>query len=241
MNNACKFTASGGQIWLTVDFVDASELVIRVRDSGVGIAADEIGKVFTMFEQGDKSLERSATGLGIGLSLVKTLTELHGGTVEATSAGVGHGSEFTVRLPVARIAESAPAEPASLAATSLPPLRILVVDDNRDSADMLGTLLTFGGHKTSTANDGLSAIEAAEKFQPDVILMDIGLPGLNGYEAARRVRERLADKKPILVALTGWGQDADRRRSEEAGFDAHLVKPVDHQVLVRLLKELLHT
>ena len=144
----------------------------------------------------------------------------------------------SVRLPIAAETDSPTAQTTTTEPAAIPPLRILIVDDNRDSADMLATLLTFSGHQTCTANDGLAAVDAAANLQPDVIFMDIGLPGLNGYEAARRIRELQRDKKPVLVALTGWGQDADRRRSESAGFDAHLVKPVDDSVLGKLLEEL---
>jgi CheY-like chemotaxis protein len=254
LNNACKFTAHGGHIWLTVDCVETPQaegaderpigggphVAIHVRDTGIGIAADQLGHVFNLFAQGDTSLERSATGLGIGLTLVKTLTEMHGGTVDARSRGVGQGSEFIVRLPLAANTDSPIAQATTTEPVVIPPLRILIVDDNRDSADMIATLLTFGGHETHTANDGLAAVDAAANLQPDVIFMDIGLPILNGYEAARRIRERQSDKKPVLVALTGWGQDADRRRSESAGFDAHLVKPVDDTRLGKLLVDL-HT
>jgi CheY-like chemotaxis protein len=191
-----------------------------------------------MFAQVDTSLERSMAGLGIGLTLVKTLAEMHGGTVDARSAGVGQGSEFIVRLPIAAETNSPTFQPTRTERSVIPPLRILIVDDNRDSADMLATLLTFSGHETYTANDGLAAVDRAANLQPDVIFMDIGLPVLNGYEAARRIRELQCDKKPVLVALTGWGQDADRRRSESVGFDAHLVKPVDDRVLDKLLVEL---
>ncbi len=252
LNNACKFTPPGGHIWFTVDRVESSptgrsaetpigvvpEVAIRVRDTGIGIAAEQLGGIFNMFAQVDTSLERSMAGLGIGLTLVKTFAEMHGGTVDARSAGVGQGSEFIVRLPIA--ADTGP--PTSQATTTersvIQPLRILIVDDNHDSADMLATLLTFSGHETYTANDGLAAVDRAANLQPDVIFMDIGLPVLNGYEAARRIRELQCGKKPLLVALTGWGQDADRRRSESAGFDAHLVKPVDDRVLGKLLVEL---
>ena len=251
LNNACKFTPRGGHIWFTVDRVESPaerpaetpigvgpEVAIRVRDTGIGIAADQMGRVFNLFAQVDTSLERSVTGLGIGLSLVKTLTEMHGGIVDVSSPGVGLGSEFIVRLPIAAETDSPTAQATTTEPAAIPPLRILIVDDNRDSADMLATLLTFSGHETCTANDGLAAVDAAANLQPDVIFMDIGLPVLNGYEAARRIRELQCDKKPVLVALTGWGQDADRRRSESAGFDAHLVKPVDDRVLGKLLVEL---
>jgi len=252
LNNAAKFTEPGGHIWLTVeesmdstpgDVEGAShqsvpQIVIRVRDTGVGIAPDRLNSIFDMFTQIDRSLERSAAGLGIGLTLVKTLVEMHGGTVEAISSGIGHGSEFVVRLPIivdALPPSAMPPLPQSVAT----PLRILVVDDNLDSADMIAILLKFGGHETHTAHDGMAAVEEADRLDPDVIVLDIGLPRLNGYEAARRIRKRKGNGRPLLVALTGWGQDEDRDRSKEAGFDAHLVKPVDEAALRKLLGELL--
>jgi CheY-like chemotaxis protein/two-component sensor histidine kinase len=240
LNNACKFSDRGGHIWLTVERTEAS-VAIRVRDDGIGIAADERSRIFDMFTQGDTALERAMTGLGIGLTLVNTLTQMHGGTVDVASAGIGQGSEFIVRLPImvgeiATVpAHAMPREPALTAKA----LRILIVDDNRDAAGMLAMLLKFSGHETHMAHDGVEAVDAATKLQPDVILLDIGLPRLNGYEAARKIREQQEHpRRPLLVAVTGWGQDEDRRRTEEAGFDAHLVKPVDEAALVRLLDDL---
>jgi PAS domain S-box-containing protein len=242
LNNACKFTERGGHIWLTVELGEepaAPHVVIRVRDTGIGIAADQIERVFDIFRQGDTSLERSSAGLGIGLTLVKALTELHGGSVGVSSDGVGHGSEFVVRLPTAVETNLPSSRPRATESAATTPLRILIVDDNRDSADMLAMLLKYCGHETYTAHDGLAAVEAATTIEPDVILLDIGLPVLNGYEAARKIRElQSLTHPPLLVALTGLGQDEDRRRSEDAGFDAHLVKPVDDAVLNRLLAEL---
>ena len=251
LNNACKFTERGGHIWLTVEREEESgatlgegalvrfpQLAIRVRDTGVGIAADQLEHVFEMFTQVDRSLERSLSGLGIGLTLVRTLTEMHGGTVEVHSEGVGQGSEFVVRLPLAEPPAAASPRPTPTQSVPTTPLRVLIVDDNRDSAEMLATLLRFSGHETFAAHDGLEAVEAAARLDPDVILLDIGLPVLNGYEAARRIREQQGQtRRPLLVALTGWGQEEDRRRSRESGFDAHLVKPVDHDVLGELLAE----
>jgi PAS domain S-box-containing protein len=250
LNNACKFTPRGGHIWLIVERGDqaaadasmtastrvAQHVVIRVRDTGIGIGAEQLEQVFDMFTQGDTSLERSLTGLGIGLTLVKTLTEMHGGTVAVSSDGVGRGSEFVVRLPIAVDADGRSTQPTATASVASTPLRILIVDDNRDSVDMLATLLKLTGHETFIAHDGLSAMDAATLCDPDVILLDIGLPGLNGYEVARRIRgQQRESRRPLLVALTGWGQGEDRRRSKEAGFDAHMVKPVDEGVLRRLL------
>jgi CheY-like chemotaxis protein len=251
LNNACKFTTRGGHIWLTVEQMGASEsdganrppigcvphVAIRVRDTGVGIAADQLEHVFNMFAQLDTSLDRSVGGLGIGLTLVKTLTEMHGGTVEASSPGVGQGSEFILRLPLAAKTDSPIARATAAAAPAIPPIRILVVDHNRDSAEMMATLLTFGGHEIHMANDGLAAVDAATNLQPDVIFLDIGLPTLNGFEAARRIRARQFGKRPLLVAVTGWSEDVDRRRSEGAGFDAYLVKPIDDRLIGQVLAE----
>jgi len=243
LNNACKFTDHGGRIWLTVERGDtssglAASVVIRVRDTGIGIAADQRSHIFDMFTQGDTALERAVTGLGIGLTLVKTLTEMHGGTVDVISAGLGHGSEFIVRLPiVAR--ESATAPPRFVSRQPARPakgLRILIVDDNQDAASMLAMLLELNGYETHMAHDGVDAVETAAAIRRDVILLDIGLPRLNGYEVARKIRQQPG--RPLLVALTGWGQEEDRRRTEDAGFDAHLVKPVDEAALGKLLDDL---
>src|SRR4030095_12068039 len=196
LSNACKFTGKGGQIWLTVEVGSVGpqspgEILIRVRDTGIGIAADQLDRVFDMFVQLDTSLERSVSGLGIGLTLAKNLVELHGGTMEVHSAGAGQGSEFVVRLPVlAEVPKPPTPEPASSELKTAPSRRILVVDDNEDSAESLTILLSLAGHKTHTAHDGLEAFEAAETFKPDVILLDIGLPKLNGYEVAHKIREK---------------------------------------------------
>lgn len=237
LNNACKFNDKGGRIWLTVER-DGGQAVIRVRDSGIGIAADQLPRIFDLFMQVDTSLERSVSGLGIGLALVKTLVEMHGGTVEVHSEGVGRGSEFVARLPA--LVESAQ-PPLELSNSKPPPMtsrRILVVDDNRDSATSLAMLMELTGNETHTAHDGEEAVEAAATFRPDVILLDIGLPKLNGYEAGRKIRQQPWSKGMVLVALTGWGQEEDRQRSREAGFDGHLVKPVDLSDLEKLLAEL---
>lgn len=235
LNNACKFTDQGGHIGLAVER-DGEQAVIRVRDDGIGIAPDQLPRLFGMFTQVDTSLERTRDGLGIGLTLVKTLVEMHGGTVEGHSEGPGHGSEFVVRLPVVRD------EPRPLASLIVPPpattgRRVLIVDDNHDGADSLALLLQFSGHQTETAHDGLQAVAAAERFRPDAVLLDIGLPKLNGYEVCRRIREQPWGRRVLLVALTGWGQEADRQRSSEAGFDTHVVKPVDPKVILQLLAQ----
>ncbi len=238
LNNACKFTERGGHIGLTVER-EGGQVVIRVRDTGMGIAADELPRIFEMFTQVDTSLERTQSGLGIGLTLVRELVEMHGGTVEAHSAGIGQGSEFVVRLPIlVETPEAPPPEPTVSEPTPTTAHRILVVDDNRDSAESLAILLTLTGNETHTAYDCLEAVEAAATFKPDVVLLDIGLPKMNGFEAARKIRQQPWGKKIVLVTVTGWGQEEDRQKSREAGFDGHLVKPVDHAALMKLLAEL---
>jgi len=199
------------------------------------MTVEQLPRVFEIFMQADTSLQRPQDGLGLGLTLVKNLVEMHAGTVEAHSAGVGQGSELVVRLPLLSGARSViQTSPGVDPATTIQ-RRILVVDDNQDSADSLAMLLKLSGHEVHIAHDGVEAVEGAAALQPEVILLDIGLPKLNGYEAARLIRER--HRAITLVALTGWGQDQDRRRSQEAGFDAHLVKPVDFSALTKLLAE----
>jgi CheY-like chemotaxis protein len=239
LNNACKFTDPGGHVRLALER-DGGTAVIRVRDDGIGIAAEQLSHVFEMFVQADTSLERSRDGLGIGLTLVRTLVEMHGGTIEVHSEGLGRGSEFVVRLPVLPAKTESPAkepvreqEPATAARR-----RILIVDDNPDGAESLATLLALRGHETRTARDGLEALDVAERFRPDAMLLDIGLPKLNGYEVCRRIRQEAWGRDLLMVAVTGWGQDEDRDRSLDAGFDTHLVKPVDSRVLTELLASL---
>ena len=235
LNNACKFTDKCGHISLTVER-EGDEAVLRVVDTGIGIAADQMPQIFEMFTQLDTSLERSVGGLGIGLALVKKLVELHDGTLEAHSAGLGQGSEFVVRLPIlADVANSPFLELSNADAAPRTGRRILVVDDNRDSAVSLAMLLKLTGNETQIAYDGLEAVAAAAAFRPDVVLLDIGLPKLNGYEVARKIREQPWGNGMVLVGLTGWGQEEDKRRSREVGFDHHLVKPLDLAVLEKLL------
>ncbi|HVK19446.1 MAG TPA: PAS domain S-box protein [Fimbriiglobus sp.] len=236
LTNAVKYTERGGQIWLTAER-QGGDAVVRVKDTGVGIPGEKLPRLFEMFFQVDRTLERSQGGLGIGLSLVRRLVELHGGRVDARSEGVGKGSEFIVRLPVL-VEKSIPPqsqEPGGNGRTKTTARRILVVDDNRDSADSLAMLLRLTGHEVHAAYDGVEGVEAAERVRPEVVLLDIGMPGLNGYDACRRIRGQEWGKDVMLIATTGWGQDEDRRRTGEAGFDAHLVKPVDPQALMRLL------
>jgi CheY-like chemotaxis protein len=240
LNNACKFTDTGGKISLSLRKEDG-EAVLRVKDSGIGIAPEDLPHIFEMFRQADKSLERSRGGLGIGLTLVKKIVELMGGTVEAHSEGLGRGSEFVIRLPVDENAVQADRKTEGNGTRLAAGGRILVVDDNVDGAESLALLLQFSGHETFLAHDGIEAVEAAERLRPDVILLDIGLPSLNGYEACRRIRQQPWGKHIALVAVTGWGQEEDRERSSNAGFDTHIVKPVDHDALMKLLSELLPT
>jgi PAS domain S-box-containing protein len=236
LNNSARYTPPGGEITLAAQ-PEAGEVVLRVRDTGVGIPADMLPRIFDMFIQVDRSLERSHGGLGIGLTLVQRLVESHGGSVTASSPGPGKGSEFSVRLPIAR-GRGAPVQVAQRAAGQRPPLRILVVDDNQDSAETLGLLLRKLGDDVHVAHDGAAALAAAARHRPQVVFLDIGMPGMNGYEVARRIRMIPELKHVTLVAQTGWGQDHDRRLSSDAGFDAHLVKPVDLDAVQQLLAAL---
>lgn len=233
LNNAAKYTDHGGRIWLIAE-LEKDQILIRVKDTGVGIPCEMLPRIFEMFTQIDRTLERSEGGLGIGLTLVQQLVEMHGGSVEARSDGPGSGSEFVLRLPVAKNAVK-PGSTAECQDAKAPPCRILVVDDNRDAADTLCMLLRMTGHDVHTAYDGLEAIGAAATFQPQVVLLDIGLPKLNGYNVARRLREQNGGSELVLVALTGWGQEEDRRRSKEAGFDHHLTKPPEFAELQKIL------
>jgi CheY-like chemotaxis protein len=212
--------------------------VVSVRDTGVGIPPDMLTQVFDLFIQVDRSLERAQGGLGIGLSLVRRLVEMHGGKVEAHSEGIDKGSELVVRLPIASGAGAASPMPHVDAGRRVTCRRILVVDDNLDSANSLAMILGIMGHVTQTAHDGVAALDVAASFRPEVVLLDIGMPGLNGYETARRLRHNTWAKDVMLVALTGFGQEADRARSCEAGFNAHLVKPVHAAAIHRLLASL---
>jgi signal transduction histidine kinase/CheY-like chemotaxis protein len=228
LNNAAKYTEPGGHIAVTAAR-EGDQVAVRVRDTGVGIPAVMLPRVWDMFTQVDHSLERRQGGLGIGLTLVRTLVQLHGGTVEAYSAGPGHGSEFVVRLPVA---DPEP-QPAVDESAEPPPCRVLLVDDNEDLANSMARLLRLVGHDVHLAHDGLAAVDAAIAVRPDVVLMDIGLPKLNGFEAGRRIREQLG-AGVVMIALTGWGQDEDRDRSHAAGFDHHVTKPVKYETLEKL-------
>ena len=235
VNNACKFSPPGGKVQLGAVLDGTKTVVIRVRDNGIGIAAADLSRVFQLFTQVDSSLGRDASGLGIGLALVKNLVALHGGTVAVHSEGVGCGSEFEVRLPIVVQAAEAPTAPPAASPAASNGRRILIVDDNRDAAESLAYLLKHHGYEIALAYDGLAAVDAAKTFKPFAILMDLGLPQLDGYQAAQRIREQHTDRRPVIVAITGWGQEDDRRRSTEAGFDAHIVKPVALDALLKLL------
>jgi len=224
LTNAAKYTEEGGHIWLSV-LAEGNECVIRVRDTGVGIAPALLPKIFDLFTQAERSLDRSQGGLGIGLALVQRLTDLHGGRVEVHSS-LGQGSEFVVRLPLIAV-ELEKAAPISemVDPKKVRPLRVLVVDDNVDTVLSFSMLLKASGHDVFTANDGLSAVQVASETRPDVVLLDIGLPGINGYEVAKRIRQQPGGEAVVLIALTGYGQDTDRQLSAQAGFNHHLVKP----------------
>jgi signal transduction histidine kinase len=241
LNNAAKYTERGGHIWLSAER-HGYEAVVTVRDTGTGIPAKLLPHIFEMFTQGEQSRERPQGGLGVGLTLTKRIIELHGGTVMAHSDGLGTGSVFTVRLPVVR--EPAPArprtshEPERERTTPAVSRRILVVDDERLSAASWGKLLRTAGHEIRTAHDGFEALGVADAFRPDVVLLDIGLPRMNGYEVAQGIRQQPWGQRMVLIALTGWGQETDRHHSTAAGFDHHLVKPVDPSALLHLLASL---
>jgi CheY-like chemotaxis protein len=236
LNNAAKYTDRNGQILVTARR-DGGDAVVTVRDNGRGIAADMLPRIFDLFTQASSGRAHPHGGLGIGLTLVRSLVELHAGTVTAHSAGLLRGSEFTVRLPL----QASPAdrvEPTPVAREPSLTRRILVVDDNRDAADSLGVVLALHGMEARTAHDGYAALEALDEFRPSVILLDLGLPGIDGYEVAQRVRQHPHGRHATIIALTGWGQERDRRRSADVGMDHHLVKPVDIEALRQLLATL---
>jgi PAS domain S-box-containing protein len=239
LHNSAKYTRRGGHVSITATR-DGDQIVVAIQDDGVGIPAYALPNLFDMFSQVDRSIERSTGGLGIGLALVKGLVEMHGGTVEAESPGEGRGSTFTLRLPLLKDpAEPSAGQPVQESQDSTgSKQRILVVDDNRDSAASLALMLQFMGNEVRTAHDGVAAIELAEHFRPQVVLMDLGMPKLNGYEATRRIREQPWGMDMAVIALTGWGQEEDRARSKEAGCAGHLVKPVSPPDLEKLLAEL---
>jgi len=236
VNNATKYSEPGGYIEVTLE-TTARAATVRVRDAGIGIAPEMLPRVFDMFAQADYSVERARGGLGIGLTLVRSIVELHGGRVEAASEGVGHGSTFTVHLPLSvatrRTTEHRIVPPTATGARQ--PRRVLVVDDNVDAAESLSMLLSLEGHDVRVVHDGPAALREAASFEPALVLLDIGLPGLSGYDVARALRGDPRTTRAVIVALTGWGQEVDRSRSRDAGFDHHLVKPLDIEVLNRVI------
>jgi signal transduction histidine kinase len=236
LTNAAKYTDPEGQIRVTAR-CEADNVVVRVKDSGIGISAAALPRVFNMFSQVHSTTDRSEGGLGIGLALAQGLIELHGGTIEANSDGLGCGSEFTVCLPQRPVSEApspAPKVPAAAAGTVR--RRILIADDNRDSAETLAALLRMEGHEVTSVHDGPVALTAFNEIKPDVVLLDIGMPGLTGYEVARKLRQSPLGSSLRLIAITGWGQDIDKERAYAAGFDHHLTKPVDPHRLAELLR-----
>ncbi|RZL33788.1 MAG: hybrid sensor histidine kinase/response regulator [Rubrivivax sp.] len=236
VNNAAKYTPDGGTITVSLD-ARAGQAVLVVQDSGIGLPPDMLDRVFDMFAQVNRSLERSQGGLGIGLALVKSLVSLHGGEVGAESPGIGQGSRFTMRLPLAGAPPSASqvekAQPAAVEPRS--PRRILVVDDNEDAAESLAMLLSFGGHEVRVEHGGPAALAAAAELLPQAVFCDVGMPGMDGYEVATRLRQDPRFEKTLLVALTGWGSQEDKRRSRAAGFDEHLTKPAGVDLVMALL------
>jgi PAS domain S-box-containing protein len=236
LSNAAKYTPSGGSIWVTAETA-GSELTLRVRDTGVGLSPDLMAKIFDLFVQGETSLDRARGGLGIGLTLARGLVELHGGRLEAHSAGIGQGSEFVVRLPTLSAGLAGlPSPQAADPDRAVPrPLRVLIVEDNQDAAESLATMIELWGHQVQVAFDGFAALGVAEAFEPELIVSDLGLPGMDGYELARRMRAQPVFGKVVLVALSGYGREEDKRRALEAGFDHHQVKPLDTAWLFSLL------
>jgi signal transduction histidine kinase/DNA-binding response OmpR family regulator len=239
LNNAAKYTRSGGAISLSVASED-SEVVFRVRDNGIGIPPEMLSKIFDLFTQIERSLDRSRGGLGVGLTLARRLVQLHGGSIDVASEGPGQGSEFTVRLPAILPPGTGGAlrtGPATAESVAHAPLRILVVDDNVDAADSVAWLFRQQAHDVRTTHDGRSAIELATEFRPQVVVLDLGLPQLDGYEVSRRLRKLPDTRDSLIIAVSGYGQDEDRRRSSQAGFDHHFIKPVDFQTLMGVLRE----
>jgi len=235
LTNAAKYTDPEGQIRLSAR-CEGDAVVICVKDSGIGISAAALPRVFNMFSQVHSTTDRSEGGLGIGLALAQGLIELHGGKIEASSEGLGCGSEFTVRLPrrTTHVSKITPDRPAAAASASRH--RILIADDNRDSAETLAALLRMEGHEVTSVHDGPVALSAFSEIKPDVALLDIGMPGLTGYEVARKMRQSGSGAALTLIAITGWGQDIDKERAYAAGFDHHLTKPVDPHRLAELLR-----
>jgi CheY-like chemotaxis protein/two-component sensor histidine kinase len=237
LHNASKYTDEGGHIELSVSEAE-EHVVIRVRDNGIGIPRGLLTRIFDPFTQAERSLDRSEGGLGIGLTLAQRVIEMHGGTITANSQGPGQGSEFVIRLPVHAFQAAGHAIPKTPTAKSATAWRILVVDDNVDAADSLALLFKAANHDAQVAYSSEAALELASKYRPDFVLLDIGLPGMDGYEVARRLRQQPELKNLRLIALTGYGQESDHARSQEAGFDHHVVKPVEFESLHSLLASL---
>ncbi|MGZ5201099.1 MAG: PAS domain-containing hybrid sensor histidine kinase/response regulator [Telluria sp.] len=234
LHNAVKYTADGGDIGITVER-DAGEVVFRVTDNGMGIAPESLPQVFTMFAQAEDARARRKGGLGVGLALARRIVELHGGEITAESDGPGKGSTFTVRLPAAECPAGGPAEHGGAATAPAKPLRILVLDDNADAASTLGAMLEASGHTVRLAFTGAGALEALARFDADIAILDIGLPDISGHEVARRIRAGAGERQPFLAALSGWGSEADRQQSEEAGIDLHLTKPVTMAAMAQMI------
>ncbi|HEY7943750.1 MAG TPA: ATP-binding protein [Casimicrobiaceae bacterium] len=236
LHNAAKYTDATGRIWLTIA-QEGGDAVISVRDTGVGIAPDVLPRIFDMFMQADRSIDRARGGLGVGLTVARRLVELHGGSISAGSDGLGKGSTFTVRIPVSA-AQATSGPEASLRSgvkNTLASHRILVADDNRDAAESLAALLRMVGHDVRIAYDGVEAVGLADEYHPDTIVLDIGMPKMNGYEVAQKMRAKTWGKDAMIIALSGWGQEDDKRRSHEVGIDHHLVKPLEPASLLELL------
>jgi CheY-like chemotaxis protein/anti-sigma regulatory factor (Ser/Thr protein kinase) len=234
LTNAAKYTQRGGKIWVNAAR-EEGEVVISVRDNGVGIDPAVIAEMFDLFAQGQRSIARSEGGLGLGLTISRTLVEMHGGQITARSAGEGHGSEFIVRLPAASGVATNGAEPVAPQNGERQPARILVVDDHVDTALSLARLLRARGHVVEIVHDGRAALEAGDAFRPNVVLLDLGLPGMDGYAVAESMRRRDETPRPTIIAISGYGQEEDRQRSAEVGIDHHLVKPVSFAQLETLL------
>jgi CheY-like chemotaxis protein len=238
LHNAAKFTPPGGRIRLAAEVgaggaAGPSELRVTVSDTGVGISQEMLPHIFELFTQAESPTERSHGGLGIGLALARRLIDMHGGQISATSDGPGRGSSFVITLPLTvAVAELPSAPPANVARIDQ---RVVVIDDNADAATTLSMLVEELGGSTRTANDAVSGLLAVREFQPDVVFLDVGMPGMNGYEACRRIRHSASEQPMLIVAVTGWGQNEDKKRALDAGFDCHLTKPVDPAALTELL------
>jgi CheY-like chemotaxis protein/two-component sensor histidine kinase len=237
LNNAAKYTPHEGNIWLTATR-GGNNVVVRIRDTGTGISSDMLPRVFELFTQAEQSIDRSQGGLGIGLTLVQRLVEMHGGSVHAASAGAGHGSEFTVQLPAIEAPNLLGKSPHVLKNSGQPSQRrMLVVDDNVDSAETLARLLRLQGHHVNVAYDGPSALDDTRSKQPEVVILDLGLPGMSGFDVARAIRSEFGEEEPLLIAVSGYGRDEDHHRSRESGFDQHFTKPVNFSALLSFVDE----